>query len=84
VPKTPPRKAARHTLADQLREVIESRGLSSYGLARDSGVSAAVISRFRAKERDITLETADRMAEVLGVRLVEVAKAKGRRKVEVP
>lgn len=71
--RTPPR-GGRHSLSVQLRDVIESRGLGPAELARDSGVDARVIGRFVAGERTITLETADRLAAALGLRLVEVAR----------
>ena len=74
-----PKGTARgHGLADQLREIIASRGLTAYGLGRDAGVDAGVIHRFLAGERDIRLETAGRIAAALGLRLVEVAGRRGK------
>ena len=82
MPKAKPKKAvpreAKHALSRQLREIIESRGMTAYALGQDSGVDATVIGRFLADERDIRLGTADKIAAVLGLRLVEVAKPKGR------
>ncbi len=80
-PTDPPR-GSRHSLSNQIREVIASRQITAYALGRDSGVDATVIARFMAQERDIRLETADKLAAALGLRLVEVAmpKPKGRPK----
>jgi Helix-turn-helix len=53
--------------------------LTSYALGRDAGVAPAVISRFLAGDRGLTMATADRVAEALGLRLVEVgSKGRGR------
>ena len=56
-------------LADQLRAAICESGLTHYRLAELSGVAAAVLSRFASGERDIRLETAGRIADVLGLEL---------------
>ncbi len=68
----------KHSLSAQLRAIIESRGLTAYALGQHSGVDPTVIGRFLAGERDIRLETADKLAASLGLRLVELAKPKGR------
>jgi transcriptional regulator with XRE-family HTH domain len=75
------RATTRHDLSAQLRDIIESRGLTAYGLGKSADVDAGVIQRFLSGERDIRMETADRLAIALGVRLVEVggrSKGKGR------
>jgi plasmid maintenance system antidote protein VapI len=69
---------ARHTVSGQLRDVIESRDLTHTELGRLSGVDPTVISRFVAGEREIRNGTFDRIATALGLRLVEVARPKGR------
>lgn len=70
-----PRETNRHGLGDQLRAVIESRGLTAYAAGRAAGVDPGVVQRFLTGERDIRLETADRLAAALGLRLVEVGRA---------
>jgi transcriptional regulator with XRE-family HTH domain len=64
------RKKAPTSLSEQLRELIEAAGPSVYELARDAGVDRSVLSRFLAGKRTITLETADRLAAVLKLRLI--------------
>jgi len=64
------RKKTPHSLSDQLRELIAGAGPSTYELARDAGVDRSVLSRFLTGKRTITLETADRLAAVLKLRLV--------------
>jgi transcriptional regulator with XRE-family HTH domain len=82
MPRAKPKKAApretKHVLSKQLRDIIESRGMTAYALGQESGVDPTVIGRFLADERDIRLGTADKLAAALGLRLVEVAKPKGR------
>jgi ribosome-binding protein aMBF1 (putative translation factor) len=57
------------TISGQLRNVIEASGMTQDALAQASGVSASVISRFRAGERTLTLKTVDKLAAVLELRL---------------
>ena len=62
------RKAAK-TISEQLREAIGKSSLSAYELAEAAGVDRSVLSRFLNGKRSITLETFDRLAEVLKLRL---------------
>ena len=63
-----PRQDAR--LSDVLREVIATRGLTAYALAKETGLAIPIISRFLGGQRSITLDTADALATALGLRLV--------------
>ena len=58
------------TLAEQLRGLIEASGLTNGKLGAAAGVPEATIWRFRKGERDITLDTAGRLAAELGAELV--------------
>jgi plasmid maintenance system antidote protein VapI len=60
---------ARPTIADQLRQAIQASGQSQYALAKAVGVHQSVISRFLAGQRDVTLATAAKLAEHLGLEL---------------
>jgi plasmid maintenance system antidote protein VapI len=66
--KTQPKK--RRTIADQLKEAIRRSGKTPYQLSQESGVSQAVLSRFLGGTRDITLGTADKLCETLGLDLL--------------
>jgi len=57
------------TISGQLRQAIEESGLSAYRLAADSGVNVAAVLRFKSGVRSLTLESADRLAAVLGLEL---------------
>lgn len=67
----------RHTLSSQVRDVIESRGLTHTELGRLAGVDPTVIGRFASGEREIRTGTLDKIANALGLRLVEVARPQG-------
>jgi plasmid maintenance system antidote protein VapI len=57
------------SLSEALKLMIEQSGHSNYQLSKLSGVSQAVLSRFTTGERDITLETASKLASVLKAEL---------------
>jgi plasmid maintenance system antidote protein VapI len=57
------------TLSEEIRAAILKADLTAYELAQAAGVDRSVLSRFLAGKRTITLETADRLAEVLRLKL---------------
>jgi len=57
-------------LPDQLRRLIVDSGMSHYALGKAAGVDPRQIDRFSDSERDLTLETAGKLAAALGVELV--------------
>jgi len=59
---------AKQTLAKQIRHAAKRYG-TPYALARDSGVNSAVVGRFLKGERDVTLTTAAKLCEALGLEL---------------
>lgn len=64
------------SIAEQLRRAIEQSGKSRYRIAQESGVAEAVLSRFMSGERDLKLETANRLCAALGLQVLLVLKAK--------
>jgi transcriptional regulator with XRE-family HTH domain len=71
-------------LSNQLKDIIQSRGLTAYAVGRMAEVDPGVVQRFLTGERDIRLETADRIGAALGLRLVELGrKVRGRPAREV-
>lgn len=60
-------------LGQQLRQAFEATGISRFELARRAGISYAIIHRFAAGDRDIRLETASKIATVLGMELRPVS-----------
>ena len=58
-------------LSDQLRERIAQDGRSISALAREAGIDRGALWRFVKGQQSITLETADRLAAVLKIRLAD-------------
>jgi len=63
-------------LAESLRAVIQADDRTPYRLAKESGVSAAMLSRFIRGERDLTLTTAGKLCAVLGLKLTPTRKGR--------
>jgi plasmid maintenance system antidote protein VapI len=63
-----PRKTS---IVDQLRKAITARSKdeSQYAIAKATGVHTSVMSRFMAGRRDISFETAGKLADHLGLDL---------------
>lgn len=62
-------------VSDQLRRHLTDAGSSAYSIAADAGIGRASLSRFLSGDRTLSLHTVDRIAAVLGLRLI----ATGRR-----
>ena len=62
---------SRGVIGTQLRAMIRARGETASELGRQAGVDPGVIQRFLNEERDIRVETLDRLAEVMDLRLIE-------------
>ena len=56
-------------LEKQIRAAFKKSGLTIYRLAKDSGVSQPVVSRFVNGKRGITLATASKLVETLKLEL---------------
>ncbi len=75
----------RPAFSEQIRSAIVNCGTTQYSLAKQIGISAAVLSRFVAGKQGMTLETLDKLARVLGLEViqtienVERPKPKGRK-----
>ena len=68
-PASKPRKQEKNSLTEMLKTSLRSSGRSFYQIAKESGVSPIVITRFLAGKRDIRMATADKLAGVLGLKL---------------
>lgn len=60
------------TLAETIRKKIQVSELSQYKIAKESGVDSGTLSRFVSGERSISIETADKLCRVLGLKLVDI------------
>jgi transcriptional regulator with XRE-family HTH domain len=59
----------REPLPTHLRTAIKSSGKTVYRIAQESGVAHPIILRFLSGERDIRLETAEKLATALRLEL---------------
>ncbi len=57
------------SISDSLRNAIRQSSQSADEIAEKARISSQVVARVLSGERDIHLETADRLANVLGVKL---------------
>jgi predicted transcriptional regulator len=53
------------SIADQLRAAIWDSGKTSYRLGLEAGVAQPIIDRFLARQQDLRLSTAAKIAEAL-------------------
>lgn len=56
-------------ISETLRKTIKEAD-SVYSVAKAAGVALPVVSRFVNRKRDVTLGTAEKLCEALGLRLV--------------
>lgn len=66
---SPRRKPPLPTLADQLRAAVADSGLSHYRIAKDTGISQPIITRFVNGDRSVSLDTAGKLAAYFGMSL---------------
>jgi transcriptional regulator with XRE-family HTH domain len=59
-------------IAEQLKAWRADRGLSQHALAERTGMTDCMIARFELGQTDPRLSTLERLAEALGIRLVDL------------
>ncbi len=57
------------TLSATLRRAILESGMSRYAIAVKAGVDQAALSRFMAGKRGVSLDTADKLIDALGIEI---------------
>ena len=67
-------------LVDQIRRAVEASGETRYAIAKASGVSQGQLSRLVSGERAMTVDTIERLADYLGLRITIEPKSKPRKK----
>lgn len=73
---TPEKSSKRPTISEQLKSAISEYGDTPYALAKASGVSQAALSRFINGERGLTLDSVEKLCEVLGLELQPAGQVK--------
>jgi len=56
-------------MANALRKAIQDSGLAVAVVARGAGIAQPVLHRFAKGDRDLTLDTADKLARYFGLEL---------------
>ncbi len=57
------------TFSEQLQEAIRQSGTSRYAIARETGLSQALLCRFLQGTRGLSLESIDKLMGVLGLEI---------------
>jgi plasmid maintenance system antidote protein VapI len=61
-------------LSDQLREAIDASGMSRYSICKTLDVDQGLMSRFMAGKAGLSVETIDKLGDLLGLQLVTTKK----------
>jgi transcriptional regulator with XRE-family HTH domain len=69
-------------LVEALKAAIKASGLSHYRIAKRAGVAPALVDRFMLGVRDLRLATAAKIADALGLELVQKGKQGQKRRGE--
>jgi transcriptional regulator with XRE-family HTH domain len=64
-------------LSDQVRDAVNGSGLSRYRICQEIGLNQGTLSRFMSGRSGLSLETLDRLAELLGLTVVVKRQRKG-------
>jgi predicted XRE-type DNA-binding protein len=63
------KKHTRMKLSDQIRQAIDTSELSRYRIAKETGISHAMMSRFMSGERGFSMDSLDVLADYLGMNI---------------
>ena len=56
-------------LSDQIRQAVETCGMTRYAISQETGIDQATLSRFVSGERGLSLATLDRLADFLDLNI---------------
>jgi transcriptional regulator with XRE-family HTH domain len=62
---------------DQLKRAIRESGMSRYALSKATGVDQGTLSKFLSGQRSISLDSVDKLVDVLGLTLTAQKKRGG-------
>ena len=69
-------------LSDQIRQAVDSSGMTRYAICKQIGMDQGTMSRFMSAKTALSLENVDRIGDCLGLTIVasgqRKAKSKGR------
>ena len=61
--------------SDQIRAAVDASGMSRYRICKEIGLSQPTMSRFMAGRTGLSMESLDRLADLLGLDVVTQPKA---------
>lgn len=70
------RKDRDEEISELLRQAVRDSGLSELAIAKRAGIDQSQLNRFQRKERGLTLASASKVADALGLKLTLVPKVK--------
>lgn len=65
-------------MSDQVRQAIETCGMSRYRISKETGIDESTLSRFMSGERGLTMKALDILAEFLELNIT-TGKQKGKK-----
>jgi len=66
----------KRTVSERIREAVETARVSRYRISRDTGIEESALSRFLSKERALSMNAIDALAEYFGLELVQRRRTK--------
>ncbi len=66
--------------SDQIRRAVDASGMSRYAICKAIGFNQGAMSRFMSGKGGLSLEMLDRLAELLGLRVVADQQAQSNKK----
>ena len=64
---------------EQMKKAIDAYGISRYQLSKESGVSESQLSLFMSGQRSLTLKSAGKIAEVIGLEIRSTKRKRGQK-----
>jgi ribosome-binding protein aMBF1 (putative translation factor) len=66
----------KETVSERIRKAVETADVSRYRIAQETQIEESALSRFVSKERGLSMEALDALAEFFGLELVARGKQK--------
>jgi transcriptional regulator with XRE-family HTH domain len=61
----------RKKVSERIREAIETGNVTRYRVAQETGIEESALSRFMSRERGLSMEALDDLAEFFNLELVQ-------------
>lgn len=74
------KESAQPKFSDQIREAIDSSGMSRYRICKETGIDPPTLSRFMSGKRGLTMQKLDTLAAFLDLRIVSSKRVKPTKK----